>query len=267
MGNRIDRKFAELKSFRRKALSVFLTAGYPTLAATEHLVPELAESGVDFFEIGFPFSDPMADGPTIQKSSEVALKNGMNWEKLLETVRKVRRRTQAPLVFMSYANTLFCRGWKKSAKALASAGFDGAVVPDLIPEESGEVRAAFKENGLRIIYLLAPTSPRERIRSVARASEGFIYCVSVTGVTGARAKLPEQEIRDFLKEVRRETEVPTVLGFGISEPKHCLQFKDATDGFVVGSALIKALGEPDGMSPEELSRRARRLIEPFTKVL
>jgi tryptophan synthase alpha chain len=207
MNNRIDRKFAELKSRRRKALSVFLTTGYPSLAATERLVLDLEQAGVDFFEIGFPFSDPMADGPTIQKSSEEALKNGVTWDSLLALARNIRRRSQVPLVFMSYANTLYCRGWKKSAKALAEAGFDGAIIPDLIPEESGALHSAFRAEGLHLIHLLAPTSTPDRIQSVVRSSTGFIYCVSVTGVTGARAKLPVDEIRKFLKQVRRKTRV------------------------------------------------------------
>lgn len=261
--NRIDEKFGELKTAKKKAVSVFLTAGFPNLAATEKLVAGLAERGVDLFEIGFPFSDPIADGPTIQKSSEASLSKGMTWDKLMNAARNIRAKTQVPLVLMTYANALFCRGWERSAKEMARAGFDGAIVPDLIPEEAGEIEKEFRKAGLHLIYLLAPTSSDERIRAAARKSAGFIYCVSVTGVTGTRAALPKADIKAFLRRVRKRTQTPVLLGFGISTPGHIHAFKDSADGFIIGSALINLL--ENHKTSSSLIQKAKNFIMPFIK--
>lgn len=259
--NRIDQKFQELKRTQRKALSIFLTAGYPSLKATETLIPELEKAGVDFFEIGFPFSDPIADGPTIQKSSEESLKKGITWKQTLEMVRRVREKSQAPLILMTYANPLFCRGWEKSLRELRTAGFDGVIIPDLIPEESEDLRQLFIKQGLKLIYLIAPTSPPERIKKVCEKSSGFVYCVSVTGVTGSRSELPEQEIKIFLKQVQKVSKVPTVLGFGISQPQQCEQFKEFVDGFVIGSRMIQVISQP-GSLPAVI-KRAKNFVRQF----
>lgn len=232
-----------MKSSRTKALAAFLTAGYPDLNTTEKMVLSLEKSGVDLFEIGFPFSDPIADGPTIQRSSESALKNGVTWNKLMQLCRSIRKKSDAPLVFMGYSNTLFCRGWKRSAEELARAGFDGAIVPDLIPEESTQVRKWFRQQGLHLINLLAPTSTEKRIRSVASQSSGFIYCVSITGVTGARRNLPLGEIKKFLGTVKKISKVPVLLGFGISQPQQLKNLKSAADGFIIGSALVNLMSQ------------------------
>lgn len=260
--NRIEKKFRELKRKRRKALSVFLTAGYPSLSATEKLVPELADSGVDLFEIGFPFSDPIADGPTIQASSEAALRKGMTWNKVLALGRSIRKRSDVPLILMSYANPLYCRGWERSVDDLSRAGFDGAIIPDLIPEENEELRAIFRNKGLSLIYLLAPTSTLRRIRAVSTTSSGFIYCVSVAGVTGARKSLPNEEIKSFLRKVRRESSIPILLGFGISNPEQMKTFAGSADGFIIGSALIKVLAR--GGTLDSLIQRAKKFINPFS---
>ncbi len=241
--NRIDEKFKELKRENKKALSIFLTAGFPELHSIEKLVPELAGCGVDLFEIGFPFSDPIADGPTIQKASEEALKNGMSWDKLLAQVKNIRKKTQVPLVLMTYSNALFCRGWEKSVREMKQAGFDGAILPDIIPEEGGDIEKIFRKAGLNLIYLLAPTSTKERIKMVSSRASGFIYCVSVTGVTGARKDLPIQEIESFLKSVRSVAKAPVLLGFGISKPEHIQKLKGSTDGFIVASALTNLMNE------------------------
>ncbi|OGR82780.1 MAG: tryptophan synthase subunit alpha [Elusimicrobia bacterium RIFCSPLOWO2_01_FULL_54_10] len=261
--NRLDKKFQELKRSKKKAISAFLTAGFPTVTATENLAVELAERGVDLFEIGFPFSDPIADGPTIQKSSEASLRSGMSWTKLLTLSSRIRKRSQVPLVLMTYANALFCRGWEKSARDLARAGFDGIIIPDLIPEEGTDAEKVFRKAGLKLIYILAPTSSPERIRSVARKSAGFVYCVSVTGVTGARATLPQTEIKNFLKKVKKQASVPVLLGFGISNSGHIRAFKDSADGFIIGSALIKVL-EKYRRSPS-LVRQAKNFMMPLIK--
>lgn len=261
--NRIEQKFRELRKIKKKALSVFLTAGYPSIDTTESLVLELEKCGVDFFEIGFPFSDPIADGPTIQHSSEIALKRGMRWEKAIRLCKNIRKRSDVPLVLMSYANPLFCRGWKNSIHALASAGFDGVIIPDLIPEESDEIQALFVKNGLCLIYLLSPTSAQVRIETIIRKSAGFVYCVSVTGVTGARKDLPFMETNSFLRTVKKYSSLPILLGFGISRSEQIKKFKESADGFVIGSALIKKL--EDKIKPDRLVQMARRLILPFVK--
>lgn len=263
--NRIDQKFKELKSRRQKAISVFLTAGYPSLSVTEKLVLELEKSGADFFEIGFPFSDPIADGPVIQKSSETALKNGVTWKKFLAAVKRIRMKSEVPLVFMSYANTLFCRGWEKSLKELSSAGFDGAIIPDMIPEETGTLSSYFNKNGMKLIYLVSPTSSDDRIEKVCRNSGGFVYCVSVTGVTGARKRLPETEIKHFLKRVRTKSRLPAILGFGISHPEQCKLFKNDADGFVIGSALVKLIEQEK--SSGQLMDKAKKFIKPFSEAV
>ncbi len=239
--NRINKTFQELKRSKKKALSIFLTAGFPELRSIETLVPELAGCGVDLFEIGFPFSDPIADGPTIQKSSEDAIKNGMTWNKLLEQVKNIRKKTQVPLVLMTYSNALYCRGWETSVREMKAAGFDGAILPDIIPEEGAEIEKVFRRSGLDLIYLLAPTSTKERIGMVSKRASGFIYCVSVTGVTGARTELPFTEIAAFLKLVRSQSKSPVMLGFGISKPEHIEKLKGSTDGFIVASALINLM--------------------------
>ena len=263
--NRIDQKFRQLKAGKKKALSAYLTAGFPVLSATERLIPELESSGADFFEIGFPFSDPIADGPTIQKSSAEALRGGLTWKKLLAMVSRIRKISQAPLILMTYSNALYCRGWKKSIDQIAAAGFDGAILPDMVPEESAELRRLFHRKGLHLIYLLAPTSSPDRIREVCRESSGFIYCVSVTGVTGSRAALPVSEIKSFLTRVKRRSRLPVLLGFGISKPGHIKEFKGLADGFIIGSALIKALDGKRSLS--SLMDRAKNFITPFDKIL
>lgn len=263
MSDRIERAFRKLKASKKKALSLFLTAGFPRLSAMEKLVPELAAAGVDFFEIGFPFSDPIADGPVIQRSSEEALKNGMKWERLLASVRRIRKKTQAPLILMTYGNVLYSRGWEKSIRDMARAGFDGAILPDMIPEEAGELQSAFKREGLSLVYLLAPTSSAERIGRVGRSSSGFIYCVSVTGVTGARSSLPLSETRAFLRRIKSKTRLPVLLGFGISQPRQIRSFKGSADGFIIGSAFIKFLDE-NRRSPS-LIQKAKNFIMPFKR--
>ena len=260
--NRIDRKFRELKGDGKKALSIFLTAGFPSMQATEKLVAELPASGVDLFEIGFPFSDPIADGPLIQKSSEESLKKGMTWKRMLESVRRIRRKTQVPLILMTYANALYCRGWEQSIREMARAGFDGAIIPDVIPEEGKALEGLFRKSGLRLTYLVSPTSSDHRIQMISRRSSGFIYCVSVTGVTGARSALPVSEIRQFLRSVRRSSKVPVLLGFGISKPGHLQAFKRSADGFIIGSAFIKLLDENRALP--SLIQKAKRFISPFT---
>jgi tryptophan synthase alpha chain len=182
---------------------------------------------------------------------------------VLRTAEEVRKKSDAPLVLMSYANPLFCRGWMKSVREISRAGFDGAIVPDLIPEESRQVRNLFRKEGLSLIYLCAPTSPIQRIRRICGRSSGFVYCVSITGVTGARNVLPAGETRKFLKKVKNLSRLPVLLGFGISRPGHLDSFRDCADGFIIGSALIRVLGGQKGS--RSLIRRAKNFIIPFAR--
>lgn len=261
--NRIEKKFSELRTRGRKALSIYLTAGYPTLQATEKLVLELERCGVDLFEIGFPFSDPIADGPTIQKSSSFALNRGLHWKDVLKLCANIRKKSDVPLILMSYANPLFVRGWEKSIHEAASAGYDGIIIPDLIPDENPELPALFHKRGVSLIYLVAPTSTDDRIKNICRHSSGFVYCVSVTGVTGARKKLPDDEIRSFAKRIKKLSDLPILLGFGISEPRQIKKFSAVVDGFIVGSAIIKVMGKKSGMN--HLIDRAKNFIIPFVR--
>ena len=261
--NRIEKKFREAKEQGSKIVSVFLTAGYPSMTVTEKLVYSLSDCGVDFFEIGFPFSDPIADGATIQRSSEIALKNGVTWEKTMRLCKNIRKKSNVPLILMSYSNPLFARTWTKSVQEMAVTGFDGAIIPDLIPDESSDVQSLFARHGLSLIHLLSSTSSDKRIRLISDASTGFIYCVSVTGVTGARNILPYNEIKKFLSKVKKVSKLPLILGFGISNPRQFRQFNNLTDGYVIGSAFIKILG--GNLSITRLLNKAKTFIKPFLK--
>lgn len=259
--DRIKQKFNCLKD-KKKALSIFLTLGFPNLEMTEKLVLALEESGADLFEIGLPFSDPIADGPTIQQSSEIALKNGAGWKNLIQLGKNLRKKTNIPLILMSYSNPLYHKGWDQSAQDLKTAGFDGVILPDLIPEENQEPKTAFKKHGILLVHLAAPTSGLARIKMIAKESSGFIYTVSVTGVTGARKNLPEKEVSNFLKKVMEKSSLPVLLGFGISKPEQLKTFNQA-DGFIIGSALIEILLQKKRESL--LIQEAKDFISSFAK--
>ena len=263
--NRIDRALQTVTDRREKMLSVFLTAGYPSIKATEELIVSLAKSGVGLFEIGFPFSDPIADGPVIQRSSEQALKNGITWQDILQLAKRVRARTEVPLILMTYSNAFYCRTWKQSLAQISKAGYDGIIVPDLIPEESSEIDALCAARNLRHVYLAAPTSSDERLQHIGKTAGGFIYCVSVAGVTGARVKLPREGITQFLHRVRQYSRVPILLGFGISSPEQCRDFSKAADGFIIGSKMIETISEP--LPLPKLIEKAKKLITPFAKIM
>lgn len=222
----------------------FMTAGYPGLESTVPVARALAEAGADVIEIGMPFSDPLADGPTIQRSSEQALRNGMSVARVLEQVGELRARhdIRIPVALMGYCNPLYAFGMEKFVTAAVGAGVDGLIVPDLPPEEASEYRAACDDAGLAAVFLVAPNAPDERVRVVDEASSVFSYCVSVTGVTGARGALHDQTF-DFLTRVRGIARKPFVVGFGIKTPEHVKRLGRLADGVVVGSALVDALRE------------------------
>ena len=223
-----------------KALVTYLTVGYPSVEATLEIVPALAAWGCDIVELGIPFSDPLADGATIQESSYRALQDNVTPSLCLEVAAQLRQKVDIPLVFMTYYNPVFSFGLGRFCQASAEAGIDGLIVPDLPPEEGTELESAARENGLDLIYLLAPTSSEERIALVVQKSQGFVYLVSLTGVTGARKTLPA-DLEDFVSSVRSRTTLPLCVGFGISNPEQARRAADAADGIIVGSRLIQLL--------------------------
>ena len=240
--NKISQIFAHLKSRREKAFIPYITAGDPSLDITKWLVVEMEQRGVQIVELGVPFSDPLADGPTIQQASQRALQSGVTLTKILSTVKEIRKQSQLAIVLMTYYNPIYRFGVTDFVERAAEAGVDGIIVPDLPPEEAGEIKEAAQRSQLDTIFLLAPTSTPERIKLVARASTGFIYCVSVTGVTGARGRV-SQEIRRLVLKVRQYTDKPLGVGFGISTPEQVKEIADFADAVIVGSAIIKVVQE------------------------
>ena len=228
------------------ALIPYVTVGYPSIEDTLKVVPLLASSGCDMVELGIPFSDPLADGITIQKASFCALQNGVTPELCLQVAKKLSQKVDIPLVFMTYFNPVFNIGMEEFCTACASSGIDGLIIPDLPPDEGSELEAITQRQGLDLIYLLAPTSTEERIRLVAQKSGGFIYLVSVTGVTGVRKILPEN-LESFAARVRDVTHKPLCIGFGISTPEQARQVARIADGVIVGSRVIQLMEAEDGL--------------------
>ncbi len=231
-----------------KALITYITAGYPSLEATMEVVPLLASCGCDIVELGIPFSDPLADGVTIQKASFRALQNGITPEICLEVARQLSQRVDIPLVFMTYFNPVFSYGLEEFCRACTRSGIDGLIIPDLPPEEGSELEAISQSQELDLIYLLAPTSTEGRIRLVAERSRGFIYLVSVTGVTGARDRLPA-DLEAFVNRVRQVATQPLCVGFGISTPEQAKRVARIADGVIVGSRLIQLMETEDNFIP------------------
>ena len=243
--NRIEK--ALRVSTRRPLVVPFVTAGYPEFDSTAGLVRAMAAAGADMIEIGMPFSDPLADGPTIQAASQIALANGMTVAGVLDIVRDLRTGpglAQVPLLLMGYCNPLFRYGLERFARDAAEAGVDGIIVPDLPPEESVEYRAACDEAGLSTVFLMAPNTPDDRVRAVDAASTHFSYCVSVTGVTGARSSVDASTVQ-FLERVGRLAKKPFVVGFGVKSAEQIRVLGPHAAGVVVGSALIDAMAQAD----------------------
>jgi tryptophan synthase alpha chain len=230
-----------------KALITYLTVGYPSIETTLEMVPMIASSGCDLVELGIPFSDPLADGTTIQIASYQALKQGITPKLCLEVAGKLRTKVEIPLVFMTYYNPVFSYGLSAFCEDCAEAGIGGLIIPDLPPEEGTELENISFKHGLDLVYLLAPTSTDERIDMVAARSRGFIYLVSMTGVTGSRNKLP-QGLESFVSRVRQRTSLPLCVGFGISNAAQARRVAKVADGVIVGSRLIELLEEKDAPS-------------------
>jgi len=234
---RISKRFEELVRKSELGLVAYLTAGDPTLEASGEVVMAVADAGADIIELGVPFSDPIADGTTIQRASERALRNGTTLERVIELVGQLRRKTGVPLVLFGYFNPILQMGVKKFAEAASAAGADGALVTDLIPEEADEYRRYARAAGLDTIFLAAPTTGAERMQRIAEASSGFLYLISRTGVTGAREKLPA-ELGELIGRAREASRLPLAVGFGISRPEHIQALRGLAEAAVVGSALV-----------------------------
>ena len=232
------------KQINHKALIAYVTVGYPNIEATLKVVPLLADCGCDIVELGIPFSDPMADGATIQHASFKALENGVNTARCMDIAKKLNKNTNVPLVFMTYYNPVYQYGLKKFCSDCVAAGIDGLIIPELPPEEGDELGNLASKSGVDIIYLLAPTSAEERIKLVARKSRGFIYLVSIAGVTGTRSELPP-DLGKFILKVKQFAKLPVCVGFGISTPKQAAQVAKTADGVIIGSKLIQLLETDD----------------------
>lgn len=236
--NRIEKLFKKLKAQNKKAFIPYIMAGDPSIEKTKEIVLMFEECGADIVEIGVPFTDPLADGPTIQRAAERALKNGVTLKKVIALVKDLRQKTKIPLVLMTYYNPVFKYGEERFIADAKDAGVDGVIIPDLPPDEAGEFTRLAKNADVASIFLLAPTSTDERIKKVARASTGFIYYVSITGITGAQLLL-DGSIEKSINGIRRITDKPVAVGFGISTPDEAKAVAGVSDGVVIGSAIVK----------------------------
>jgi tryptophan synthase alpha chain len=247
MKSLITERLEELRSAGKKGLIPFITAGDPDLTSTIELTKLIAGAGADVIELGVPFSDPMADGPVIQQASCRALASGATLAKVLETVKEIKKGINIPLILMGYYNPVYKFGIKRFASAAAEAGVNGLIIPDLPHEESGPLRGAALEAGMDLIPLVAPTTTGERMEKIAADARGFIYCVSVTGVTGDRTEI-KTDIAEFTDMVRRYTSLPLAVGFGISGPEQAARMAAHCDAVVVGSAIVRIIGECRGIA-------------------
>lgn len=260
--SRIAATFARLKREGRTALMPYLTVGYPDVETTLAAVPAMVEAGADLFELGMAFSDPLADGVTIQRTNQRALEQGVNTATTLGVARQLRESgVEAPLIAMGYFNPILHYGIERFVADCAAAGIDGLIIPDLPPEESDEVVEACRRHGRDFILLIAPTSPDSRIKEVAARASGFIYCISLTGITGARAALQEG-LGDYLARVRTYTDLPLCVGFGISKAEHVAQVGQMAEGAIIGAAVLARLGEVEDRSvPERVAAVADYIRE------
>lgn len=255
--NRIEKRFRALKGKNKKAFIVFITAGYPNLNLTKKLILEFDKIGVDIVEIGVPFSDPLADGPVIQESSQVALQNKVTLGKILGLVKELRNFTDMPLTLMTYYNPIFCFGERNFIRQSRQAGVDGLIIPDLPPEEGKALMQLAHKNQLDVISFISPTTSRLRMKYIAGISRGFIYYVSLTGVTGPRAKLP-LDLQKQIRAVKQITAKPVCVGFGVSSASQVKKIYQIADGVIVGSAIIKKIKQ--NLKRKDLIERVSRYI-------
>lgn len=264
IGTRISRRFAELQARGEMGIVAYITAGDPSLAASLKFVTALAEAGADVIELGVPFSDPLADGPTIQRASERALKTGATLHGVLDLVKQLRQSKSAaaevPIVLFSYYNPIFQLGLETFATTAAESGADGVLATDLTPEEAGDYRRILHAHNLDTIFLGAPTSTDERLTKIAGASSGFLYLISRTGVTGAKDSLPD-DLPALLRRARAATQLPIAVGFGISQPGHVSVLGGLADAAVIGSALVAEIesATKEDASPTAIERAGEAL--------
>lgn len=248
MTGRLESTFERLGGRREKALIAYLMAGDPGLGETEQLVLALEQAGADVIELGVPFSDPIADGPVIQQAAERALRNGTSLRQILSSVKKLRRRTEIPIVLMVYYNSIYAMGLERFCREAQASGIDGLIVPDMPPDEAGPLKGPARAAGLRLVFLLAPTSTASRRTYVAKESQGFLYYVSLTGITGAKIQ-NMTEVGRNVETIRKATRTPIAVGFGVSTPEDARQVAGMADGVIVGSAIVKQIAAC-GQKPE-----------------
>lgn len=265
--NRLVQKFASLRSAGKKALLPFITAGYPSLAATEALLKKFDALGVPVCELGIPFTDPVADGPVIQASYTEALAAGVSSPKIFEMVRRFRQGGgKLALVAMVSYSIVFRHGPESFARQAAEAGFDGLIIPDLSIDESAEMEKIAADAGLALVLLIAPTTPPQRRLEIARHSRGFLYFISVSGITGERTKLPPQTIA-AVAELRKHTDTPMCVGFGISNAATVKEVCSAADGAIVGSAIVHRITEHKADAPEKMAQQVGELVQELLSPL
>ncbi len=244
---------------KRPALIAYVTCGDPDLATTCAIVLAAIEAGADIIELGVPFSDPVADGPVIQRASERALRHGTSLEQVLKLGKEVRNKSRAGLIIFSYLNPILRMGLSKFSAALEDAGIDGALITDLPAEEAGDYLREMRKRRLDTVFLAAPTSPDDRLKQIAKASTGFVYAVSRTGVTGAREQLPE-DARELVRRVRRHTKLPIAVGFGISNAEQFAAVGEFAEAAVVGSAIVETIERNPGKEPQAVAQFVRQLL-------
>jgi tryptophan synthase alpha chain len=255
--NRIDRTFKELRKNGRKALIPYIMAGDPDLDATIKYINDLESSGADIIELGVPFSDPLADGPTIQKAAERSLQKGTTLRKVLNLVKEVRKTSEIPLILMTYYNPIFKLGVESFIAKAVKAGVDGVIIPDLIPDEADEFMKLSRQHNLDTIFLLAPTSTDDRIKKVTKASTGFIYFVSITGITGAKLSMGSL-MKKTLTAINNTTKKPIAVGFGVSTAKEAASVARMADGVIIGSAIVKLIAK--GKNIKSFIKNIRKAI-------
>jgi len=255
--NRIDKKFIQLKNQNKKAFIAFITAGFPDLSTTAKLVIELEKNGVDIIELGVPFSDPLADGPMIQEASGYSLNQGTNLVKILDLVKQLRQTTRLPICLMTYYNPVFCFGEKNFVDKAVAFGVDGVIIPDLPYEEAKEFRRYANQKGLVNICFISPTSSVARIKAILKVARGFIYYVSLTGVTGSRKSL-DADLITKLPVIRKLTTKPVCVGFGISNTRQVKAVRKLSDGVIVGSAIVAKIKE--NMGRRNLAQRVGSFV-------
>ena len=259
--NRVDKKFRELKKNKRKAFIAYITAGDPSLDMTKRIVLALEGAGVDIIELGVPFSDPIADGPTIQAASHRALAGGVTLEKIFLMMGTLRKATRIPVAFMTYYNPVLKYGVEKFVKSCKYNGVDGVIIPDLPYEEAKDLIRCAKREKVATVFLAAPTSTRKRIKDIVKSSTGFIYYVSLTGVTGTRRKLPP-EVASNVRTIKSMTRKPVAVGFGISSSGQARDIARIADGVIVGSAIVKIIADNQKNNRALISK-----VSNFTKNL